>query len=274
MIIRTLLENKSFQKNLGNEHGLSLLIETKEATVLFDTGASDLFARNAEVMGVDLANVDLVVISHGHYDHTGGLSAFFELNDLAPVYIQSTAFGEFVTPSGSAWRYIGMPKGSPQEERFIRVQGDVEISRNLKILAGVQANRLNPPDNKVMFEKRSKGYKLDQFFHEQNLLLRQEEKTVLITGCAHKGIVNIMDYFYQKEGKWPDVVIGGFHLVNREWSEEMVELIDEISEFLKSTPTHFYTGHCTGEKAFRLMKKQLGNQIEELSTGMVMKLFD
>lgn len=274
MIIRTLLENKSYQKNLGSEHGLSFLIELKEATILFDMGASDLFARNAEVMGVDLAKVDLAVISHGHYDHTGGLQAFFERNDLAPVYIQSTAFGEFVTPRDGSWRYIGIPKGSHHEERFIRIQGDVEISRNLKILAGVEAKRLNPPDNNVMFEKGSKGHQLDQFLHEQNLVLRQGEKSVLITGCAHKGIVNILDSFYQEEGKWPDVVIGGFHLVNRQWSHEMLQLVEEIGEFLKNTPTHFYTGHCTGEKAWHMLKKQLGNQIEELSTGMVLNLFD
>lgn len=274
MIIRTLLENKSFQEKLGSEHGLSLLIETKEATVLFDMGASDLFARNAKVMGVDLANVDLAVISHGHYDHTGGLQTFFEGNNQAPVYIHSAACGEFVTPGEDGWRYIGIPKTYAPEDRFIKVQGDVEISKSLKILAEVQPNHLNPPDNKVMFQKGPNGYELDRFIHEQNLVLRQGEKTVLITGCAHKGIVNIMDYFYQNEGKWPDVVIGGFHLVNREWSEEMVEFIGKIGEFFKSTPTHFYTGHCTGEKALRLLKNQLGNQIEELSTGMVLNLFD
>lgn len=274
MIIRTLVENKSFQKNLGSEHGLSILIEMNDATVLFDTGASDLFSRNAKVMGVDLANVDLAVISHGHYDHGGGLQAFFEHNNRAPVYIQETAFGEFVTPKESDWKYIGIPKLKAYEERFVRTQGDVQINDNLKILSRTQAIHLNPLDNKVMFKKGMTGYELDDFIHEQNLVLRQDGQSVLITGCAHKGIVNILEYFYEQEGKWPDIVIGGFHLVNKEWNHEMIELVGEVGRFLKSIPSHFYTGHCTGEKAWLILKEQLGNQIEELSTGMVLNLFD
>lgn len=281
MIITTLLENNSTRSDLGSEHGLSLFIETNESRILFDTGASPLFARNAGVLGVDLSTVDLAVISHGHYDHGGGIQAFLELNGRAPIYLQESAFGDYFTPKDAGWAYIGIPRDLPLTDRFIRVRGDLAISDCLEILSEVRPYRFNPPDNRVMFKAGAKTsetdkatYQTDDFIHEQNLVLREAGHTVLITGCAHKGIVNIMEYFHQREGAWPDVVIGGFHLINHEWDHNMIRLVDEIGAFLQSTPTRFYTGHCTGDKAWLQLKEKLGDQIELLSTGRVLNLFE
>jgi 7,8-dihydropterin-6-yl-methyl-4-(beta-D-ribofuranosyl)aminobenzene 5'-phosphate synthase len=93
MIIRVLAENTAVSEAFGSEHGLSLHIETKGRGILFDTGASALFARNAEKMGVDLTKAELAVISHGHYDHWGGLAEFLSINAGASVYVHEKAFG-------------------------------------------------------------------------------------------------------------------------------------------------------------------------------------
>ena len=92
MIVKVLAENTTSSEALGSEHGLSLYIETETHKILFDTGASGLFAENAEKMGVDLTRVDLAVISHGHYDHGGGLKTFLGINNRAKIYLHHMAF--------------------------------------------------------------------------------------------------------------------------------------------------------------------------------------
>ena len=92
MKIWTLMENAAAREDLAAEHGLSLLIETGAHRILFDSGQSGAFADNAEKMGLNLGTVDLAVLSHGHYDHSGGLLRFLEYNDRAKIYVDQYAF--------------------------------------------------------------------------------------------------------------------------------------------------------------------------------------
>lgn len=109
MIIKTLVENTSISEKLGGEHGLSLYIETKKHKLLFDTGASALFAENARKMKVDLSEVDLAVISHGHYDHGGGLKAFVNINSKAKIYLNQKSFEKYYSNRSNGEKvYIGL----------------------------------------------------------------------------------------------------------------------------------------------------------------------
>ena len=104
MIIKALTENTSKNENIFSEHGLSLYIETENHKILFDMGQTDLFYKNAQTMGVDLRAVDVAVLSHGHYDHGGGLKKFLEINSTAPVYLSRFAFGDYYNGSEKIYR--------------------------------------------------------------------------------------------------------------------------------------------------------------------------
>lgn len=273
MILHVLMDNRSCSSEFASEHGLALFIETGQENILFDTGASDAFIKNAHLMGVDLGSADLSVLSHGHYDHGGGLEAFFRVNDTAPVYVQTTAFDGYYK-QGKEWKYIGLPETVKKNPRFLLKKGSYRLGRGLEVLSGIRPRRLNPQDNRLMYRQEATGMQPDDFSHEQNLILTEEGKHLLITGCAHQGIVNILEEYFVLKGAYPDVVLGGFHLLDDDGDKTLEGFVKEIGEFLKSTGSLFYTGHCTGEKAFGILKDILGDRIGSISSGTVLKLFD
>ena len=132
MKITALAENISLDENIGAEHGLSLYIETDSHKILFDMGQTALFAENAEKLGVDLTKVDLAVLSHGHYDHGGGLERFLEINKTAPVYISRFAFGEHYNGTE---KYIGLDKSLRSSDRLVFVGDEIKIDKSLGIFS-------------------------------------------------------------------------------------------------------------------------------------------
>jgi len=268
MIIQALAENTSVSEEFGFEHGLCLYIETNKHKLLFDTGASGLFAENAAKMGVGLSGVDTAVLSHGHYDHGGGIRTFLALNSRAKFYIHRRAFEPHYANHAGEKAYIGLDPALLPNDRFILTEDRFTIDDQLELFAGVKGNRLLPSGNSDLFSKAGERYATDDFAHEQNLIVRENGKTLLVAGCAHRGIVNILEAFALLEGRLPDVVIGGFHLYNRAAdTTEDAGLIAEIGAFLKGTGALFYTCHCTGLEAYGLMKEILGGQVRYFSGG-------
>ncbi|HZK28716.1 MAG TPA: MBL fold metallo-hydrolase, partial [Clostridia bacterium] len=130
MIIRTLVENTTISDDLGCEHGLSLYIEALGHKLLFDTGASSLFLENANTMDVDLADVEFVVISHGHCDHGGGLDTFLKVNDHAEVFLHPFAFDKYyvLRPNGEL-EYIGIDESLKDNKRIVFTTDRFSISK-------------------------------------------------------------------------------------------------------------------------------------------------
>ena len=274
MIIKTLMDNIPLDDSFKSEHGFSLYIETGTHKILFDAGASDLFLQNAQQMLVDLSQVDFAVISHGHYDHGGGLSAFLELNQHAPVYMRHKAFGVYYTRglAEGEKKYIGLPKGLLPNPRFILLNDNMSIDEFLMIYGDVKRNNFSLPEQNL-FKREADQYYPDDFAHEQYLLIREKERLVLFTGCAHRNIINILDDFYARQGCWPTDVIGGFHLMNlaeRDFASSLA--LEKIGEFLLKTTSRFHTNHCTGIVAYQLLKQKLQNRLTYLSAGSSMEL--
>jgi len=275
MIVKVLSENTTSSKNLGSEHGLSIYIETGTHKILFDTGASGLFAENADKMGVDLKKVDLAVISHGHYDHGGGLKTFLDINKKAKVYLHQKAFEpHYSNRPGGIKAYIGLDESLLPNERFVFCGDRFVIDNELELFSGVKSKRLVPSGNTDLFVKDGDAFAQDDFAHEQNLIISENGKILLVAGCAHNGIINIIDQFNAEKGCLPDYVIGGFHLHNPGTKQnEAPNVVDEIGNFLLETHSQYYTCHCTGIESYNRLKTVMGKNIDYISTGKQLTIY-
>lgn len=266
MTITTLLENTANNPQFKTEHGLSLVIERGDTKILFDTGASDYFAMNADVLGLDLSTIDAAVLSHGHYDHGGGLSTFFARNDKAPLYIRKEAFGPFYSQrEDGQYHYIGLDKNLMNLNRLIFTSAYTPIAEGLSVFSKVEQANLVPTCNLSLFKKEGESYQVDSFTHEQYLVVEEGTKSLLVSGCSHRGIVNILAAFHERWGYYPTHVIGGFHLYNhRTGKPEEPEVLKQIADILLQTKAKFYTCHCTGEENYQALKILMNDKIEYL----------
>ncbi len=268
MRIVTLMENTQGREDCLFEHGLSIYIEIKDKKILVDTGATDGFSANAKTLGVNLQEVNMLILSHGHYDHSGGIMAFAEKNPMAAIWMQCLAGEDYYHKNEEMEKYIGIDKRILTLPQVKFIDGDVKIQEDILIFSGVKERRLWPSGNLELMLKTEDGFEQDSFQHEQYLVLKEEGKSVLISGCAHNGILNILEKYRELYGQEPDVVISGFHMQKKKgYSDEDLKMVKEIAMELKKTKTKFYTGHCTGEIPFKILKEHMGEQIEYLHSG-------
>lgn len=187
------LSENHVKEPFQSEHGLSLLLTWQEHSLLFDMGASSLFLKNAARLGADVAGVEAAALSHGHYDHGGGLRAFLAHNAHAPVYVRAEAFGArgSLRPSGEVAQ-IGLDASLRANPRLRLLTDNAQILPGALLFADEGREAPLPRANGVLFREEGGIWAPDPFCDEQNLLLRAEGKAVLVTGCAHRGIVNIV----------------------------------------------------------------------------------
>ncbi len=274
MRMTVLVENEACAQQLGAEHGLSFYIESQGQTFLFDMGKGDLFLKNAEMLGCPIDAVELAAVSHGHYDHGGGLGAFLEANSRAPVYIRKSAFEPHLSLRKNGETVdIGLDNALQYSGRIVFTGEHENPTDGVTLFSGVTERVLFSGCNDTILMKKNGSIVPDDFVHEQSMILCNGDKTALIAGCAHSGIVNILRRAEKLLGRMPDVVIGGFHLnspsLGRNEPEERIRAIGEI---LGASGSVFYTGHCTGGEAFALLKDMLGERLHEMHAGTVIEI--
>lgn len=227
-----LYDNYVFKEGTKEDWGFSCLIEGTEKTILFDTGTrSEILMHNIKQLNVDLNQVEQIVISHNHGDHTGGLSAVLDENHNVSVYLPVSFPHGFV-------RNVENKKAT-----VISVDKPVKICQNV-FLTGEMGVRIK----------------------EQSLIVNTSKGLIIVTGCSHQGIINILKRAKEMFNKQIYLVFGGFHLGGTPDSE-LQEIIRNFKEMgvLKCGPTH-----CTGDKAIGLFKKAYGENYVQMGTGRVL----
>ena len=271
MKITVLVDNSDGIRAQG-EWGLSLYIEYGDKTVLLDTGLSGLFARNAAAMGIDLAQVDAIVLSHAHDDHAGGLARFLELNDQAKLYVANECYENCYDRPGIFYKYAGIPKGTLDKYsgRLVRAKGRMQISEGIWLIPHTTAGLEKTGATEKMYLRQGfMKYVPDDFRHEQSLVFEMGSGLVVFNSCSHAGAdVIIKEAEESFPGREVLAMIGGFHLFNK--SDEYVRA---FAGRVQSTGVKdIYTGHCTGQRAERILKERLGDSVHSLHTGLKITL--
>ena len=254
-----LSDNRSSDSRLSTEHGLSILLQTEHHKILLDTGASDVFLRNAKLLSVDLSDVDYVFISHGHSDHAGGLRYFVEHNQKVQFIVSPDAMsGHFFSKRGNLHSII-TEWPEIDDDRFILIDQNCKVAEGLHVIAHIPQIHPTPKGNQNLYVQDADGaYIHDDFRHELALYV----DGLLFTGCAHSGLENILTAC-----SWPIyTVVGGFHLLDgMEPEGELIALAQRLKA--KYPKTQFYTSHCTGDNVYDVLKGVMGEQLQSFRCG-------
>lgn len=267
MRITSLIENTS-KSGLPVEHGLSLHIQLENGlNVLFDMGQRCLFAENAERLGISIADVDIAIISHGHYDHGGGLRRFLELNSKAKVYVHQDAFQPHYSLRENGLAYIGLDKDLHDSERIVMCSSITPLADGMLLFADVDGKCCTPHGNRLLFGPEQSLN--DNFSHEQNLMIEENGNRILVAGCAHSGIVNIIRKSVEVSGNPPTHVLAGMHLVKSglEENAENAFITTLATELMAYDKCQYFTMHCTGQEQYQKLKSLMSHRIEYLSCG-------
>lgn len=272
MKVVTLVENESNDSRLKSAHGLCLYIEHDNHKILFDLGPNNYFISNAEILGINLSLVDIVVISHGHFDHGRGLKKFMEINDKAKIYLSKNVFSKQYKKVKFMYLPIGIKK--PKNlDRLVFIDDNFEISETMKIFANVKVTEQIIGDDSLL-TKRNGKYVPDRFDHEIYLYIKSGDNKILFSGCSHKGIKNIIDVLSKRNHTKFTHVIGGFHMSHYD-PQDLIQTtyLESLGQKLsKSHVNKFYSCHCTGDEAYAALKPQMRQKLERIKTGSIIEL--
>jgi 7,8-dihydropterin-6-yl-methyl-4-(beta-D-ribofuranosyl)aminobenzene 5'-phosphate synthase len=260
--ITVLAENTVARKELIAEHGLALYIDADYTRGLFDTGQSGALVQNAHDLGLELQSLSWVVLSHGHYDHTGGLESVIGVINRSTVYVNPNVFNEkYVKKSNQEWRVVGMPitrQSIKQDNVQLKCETTPTWITNDILITGTIPSKHKGKLSKTKFFVNENGIKVpDQFQDEQALILQCRQGIVLCVGCSHVGISSIMRYATELTGKTEICgVIGGLHL--RSASKKSIR--NTIATFREFNVARIGLAHCTGTQASDAFLDALGGR--------------
>ena len=279
MKVQVLIDNIAgmcCSRKLFGEWGLSVYAEYEGHKVLLDTGASHLFSKNANVMGIDLSQVDIGVLSHAHYDHANGMAKFFALNKTAPFYLRKGAAENCYHTGKLLGRftyhyYIGIHKGWLERfaDRIRFVEGIAEIAPGITLVPHSTPGLERIGEMAHLSVKENGKYRYDNFDHEQSLVFDTPQGLFVMNSCSHAGADNIVKEIEATfPGKKIYALLGGFHLFR--YPDERIRTFAERLRELNVQK--IYTGHCTGDRAYGILRDVLGERAEQMYTGLSIEI--
>lgn len=271
----TVLTENTQVDGLSSEHGLCVYVAYGDLRLLLDFGQSDVFARNADALGVNLADVDLAVLSHAHYDHADGMEAFFACNSYAPLYLSETcAENCWSTKGGTAEaHYIGIQPGLLERyrDRLVRVELDHvhTIAPGVHMVPHTSRGLAALGEHAGMMCEACGHLVPDGFAHEMSLVIEVGDGLAVFSSCSHAGLPAITS---EVQEAFPrrriTAFVGGLHLVHASDAE-----ILQVAEVIRNVGIdRLYTGHCTGALAFELLARELPGLVSHLYPGLTFSL--
>jgi 7,8-dihydropterin-6-yl-methyl-4-(beta-D-ribofuranosyl)aminobenzene 5'-phosphate synthase len=254
------------------EHGLAIFMETDRGNYLLDTGQGKTIVNNAMVLGLDLRTIRGIIISHHHWDHTGGLGPVLDLKGAVDIYAHPDFFKESYSVTKDTARYIGVPyppalleaKGATFKfsDEFRQIEPGMwltgEVPRRTDYERGDQKQML----------KSAEGYVKDDLRDDQSIVVETEKGLFIILGCCHSGIINTLEYIMEKMGRRHiHAVIGGTHLgpVSDEQKEKSIEALKTFDI------ERLGVSHCTGLKTSSRLASEFGDRFFFCNVGTVVE---
>jgi 7,8-dihydropterin-6-yl-methyl-4-(beta-D-ribofuranosyl)aminobenzene 5'-phosphate synthase len=265
----TVIVDNIAREDLSGEWGLCILAQYNDKKILIDTGASHLFADNLKKLGFDISEIDYAVLSHAHYDHANGMPLFFDLNKKAKFYVRETTGANCYHKKYFFRIYIGIPRKvlTDHADRIEIASGDYKVCEGVYLIPHKSEGLDTIGRREMMYRRIDRKWVPDDFSHEQSLVLDTDKGLVIVNSCSHGGAVNIIN---EVSETFPDrhihALVGGLHLHNK--SEEEIR---SVSNAIKQTGIDkVYTGHCTKNRAFNIMKDELGDKVAQFNVGYEM----
>ena len=266
MKAKIIVDNISDGKVRG-EWGLCIYIEYNDKKILLDTGASGLFAQNAEIYGIHLEDVDMAVLSHAHCDHANGIEKFLQKNTKANFYLQKSAEENCYAKKFIFHKYIGIPKGILEKyrDRIQFVTEYYQLCEGVHLISHKTPGLESIGKRENLYIKKDRTWIADNFSHEQSLVFDTEKGLVIFNSCSHGGADTIIN---EIGSTFPDkhvyALIGGFHLFNKSENE-----VREFAGKIRDTKIGYLcTGHCTGQKAYDILQEELGDIMHQFRVGL------
>ena len=272
--VTTLVENSVAQSGqaLLAEHGLSFYIETGNRKILFDTGQNLAISNNARVLGIELNQIDTVVLSHGHYDHSGGLQSILERNKDFTLYGHPDVFSPKVKKTNGNYKYIGIPlKKNDIVDCGVSLQlscEPVEIAPGVMTSGEIALVNDFEDAEPMFFLKKDETAVPDTLADDQALILDTAKGVVVLLGCSHRGVINTLNHVAQLKGNRKiHAILGGLHL-GKASAGKIAKIIGHLREFDLAM---IGVGHCTGPRAFLALANEFKDRVFFNTVGNVIE---
>ncbi|MBQ3089089.1 MAG: MBL fold metallo-hydrolase [Oscillospiraceae bacterium] len=269
LTVTVLVENTA-PEGLEAEHGLSFWLDYGGECWLLDAGQTDLFAKNAEVLGIDLKRARGAILSHGHYDHSGGFPAYFRAVAQGQLFLRPSCREGCWHEKEDGLREIGIPGPVLSDpSRLCWEEGRRELSPGLWLIPHSAAGLERRGLSSRMYRRRFGRLVPDDFSHEQSLVVETERGLILLSSCSHAGIdTAVEETLAVFPGKRVIALLGGFHLGLKGLTyppEQVRTLARRLTEL---GVEEIWTGHCTGQEGYAVLKEELGPRLHRLTTGL------